>query len=135
MTAVTGAPSAVDLARASLTAVKNGRREEWLALFDEDSVIEDPVGPSPLDPEGKGHRGSAEIARFYDTAIAGLQGFDFEIERTCLCGDEAAVLVTFHITVPGEEQMDFRAINVYKRSPRGTLAALRSFHHGEETGS
>lgn len=135
MTTATGSPTAVDLARSSLNAVKNGQRERWLDLFDDDSVIEDPVGPSPLDPEGKGHRGRAAIAAFYDAAIAGLQGFDFEIERTCLCGDEAAVLVRFHITTPDGQSTDFGAINVYRRSPEGRLAALRSFHHGAETDS
>ena len=40
-----------------MTAVAAGRKDEWLALFTPDAVVEDPVGPSPLDPEGKGHHG------------------------------------------------------------------------------
>jgi steroid delta-isomerase len=124
--------TATDLARASLEAVKAGKRDEWLALFDDDSIVEDPVGPSALDPEGKGHKGAAAIARFYDTAIARIKAFDYEIERTCLCGDEAAVLVTFRITAADGEPRVTNAINIYRRAPDGKLAALRSWHHGSE---
>ena len=124
--------TATDLARASLEAVKAGRRDEWLALFDDDSIVEDPVGPSARDPEGKGHRGSAAIAHFYDTAIAGIQAFDYDIERTCLCGTESAVLVTFHITGADGEPRVSSAMNIYRQAPNGKLAALRSFHHGSE---
>ena len=124
--------TATDLARASLEAVKAGRRDEWLALFDDNSIVEDPVGPSARDPEGKGHRGRAAIARFYDTAIAGIQAFDYDIKRTCLCGDESAVLVTFHITDADGEARVTSAMNIYRRAPDGKLAALRSFHHGSE---
>jgi steroid delta-isomerase len=124
--------TATDLARASLEAVKAGKRDEWLALFDDDSVIEDPVGPSLLDPEGIGHRGSQAIADFYDLGIAGLKEFDYEITRTCLCANEAAVLVTFRITTPDDQHLVFDAINVYRRADNGKLAALRSFHHGSD---
>ena len=36
-----------------MAAVAGGRKDEWLALFAPDAVVEDPVGPSMLDPEGK----------------------------------------------------------------------------------
>ena len=124
--------TAADLARTSLALVKAGRRDEWLALFDDDSVIEDPVGVSPLDPEGKGHRGSAAIARFYDQGIAGVKTFDYKIERMCLRGNEAAVIVNFDITSADGQRMTFDAFNIYVQGPDGILAALRSFHHGEE---
>jgi hypothetical protein len=62
--------------------------------------------------------------------IAGVQDFDYEITRICRCGDEAAVLVTFRLTNPEGERMEFDAMNIYVRSPEGKLAALRSFHHG-----
>jgi hypothetical protein len=124
--------NAAELAVASLEAVKAGNRDEWLDLFDDESVIEDPVGPSQLDPEGKGHRGRAAIARFYDVGIAGAETFDYEITRSCLCGEEVAVLVTFRITVAGHGPVEFDAMNIYERAPNGKIRALRSFHHGAE---
>ena len=57
-------------ARASMTAVGAGRREEWLALFAPGALVEDPVGPSFLDPSGEGHRGADGIAAFWDSFIA-----------------------------------------------------------------
>lgn len=124
--------TAADLARASLALVKAGRRDDWVALWSDDAVIEDPVGPSALDPEGKGHRGPAAIGAFYDMGIAGIERFDYTIERMCMCGHEAAVLVKFDITPAGGERMEFEAMNIYVKAPDGKLAALRSFHHGSE---
>ena len=45
-------------------------KKNWLALFDENAIVQDPIGKSPLDPEGHGHKGIAAIERFYDTVIA-----------------------------------------------------------------
>ena len=47
---------------AGLNSVRNVKAKDkaaWLALFADDAVIEDPVGVSPLDPSGQGHRGKA----------------------------------------------------------------------------
>ena len=52
-----GPATARDLGRASMAAVEAGDRAAWLALFADDAVVEDPVGPSAFDPEGHGHRG------------------------------------------------------------------------------
>ena len=45
-------------------------KENWLALFAKDALVQDPIGKSPLDPEGNGHKGIAAIEKFYDTVIA-----------------------------------------------------------------
>ena len=45
-------------------------KEAWLAVFADDAIVEDPIGPSHFDPEGKGHRGKEAIAEFCDMAIA-----------------------------------------------------------------
>jgi hypothetical protein len=62
-------PTIKELARASQAAAGRKDREAWLALFAPDAVIEDPIGPSPFDPEGKGHRGTEGINAFYDNVI------------------------------------------------------------------
>ena len=51
-----------DASLRSMQAVEAGDRSAWLALFAEDAVVEDPIGPSPFDPEGDGHRGREAIA-------------------------------------------------------------------------
>jgi ketosteroid isomerase-like protein len=119
----------LELAQASLEATRNLDRDGWLALFEPDAVVEDPVGVSPTDPEGLGHRGIEGIAAFHDSVIKHVEKFDFEIERSYTCGEEVAVAVNFQI-VTGGGSMDMDLINIYKRSPNGKLQSLRSFWDG-----
>ena len=39
-------------------------KEGWLSMWAEDGIIEDPIGPSVLDPEGKGHSTPAAREEF-----------------------------------------------------------------------
>lgn len=64
MTVQEQALTARELARRSQAAVRAKDRETWLSLFAPDAVVADPVGPSPFDPDGRGHRGLAAIAAF-----------------------------------------------------------------------
>lgn len=41
-----------DASLASMEAVEAGDRDTWLALFADDAVVEDPIGPSAFDPDG-----------------------------------------------------------------------------------
>lgn len=134
MSEVQSAVTAADLARLSLGAVKAKDRDAWLELFEEDAIVQDPVGPSALDPSGAGRRGKEEIARFYDEVISTMTSFDFEIERCYLGGDEAAMAVTFTIGIGQGEPMVMDLINIYRRSPAGRLASLRSFWDGSRQG-
>ena len=46
--------TARELSQASMAAVEAKDKEAWLALFADDAVVEDPIGPSAFDPEGNG---------------------------------------------------------------------------------
>jgi steroid Delta-isomerase len=74
----------------------------WLALFADDAVIEDPIGPSHFDPEGKGHRGKDAIAKFFDMAIAPSE-LTFNFEKTFQCGNEEANVGSIVIRAAGYE--------------------------------
>ncbi|HUZ51286.1 MAG TPA: nuclear transport factor 2 family protein [Streptosporangiaceae bacterium] len=76
---ITGQPTARDLARRSQAAVQAKDREAWLSLFAPDAVVADPIGPSPLDPAGHGHRGLAAITAFFEH---GLQPVPSSLTRT-----------------------------------------------------
>lgn len=123
------------LVEASLAAVRAKDRDGWLALFEDDAVIEDPVGPSRMDREGRGRRGKEEITQFYDNVISTMDTFEFEIERSYTCGDEVAVVLVFHIGGVGDQRMDMDVVNIYRRSPGGKLASLRSFWDGSRQGA
>ena len=64
----------------SMSAVSRNAREEWLALFADDAIIEDPIGVSILDPEGNGFRGRDEIAGFWDRNI-GTNKIQFDMSQ------------------------------------------------------
>ncbi len=123
----------LELAETSLALTKAGDRDGWLALFEDDAVVQDPVGPSPTDPSGQGHRGIEAIAEFHDSVISGLESFDYTIERSYTGGDEVALVVSFQITSAGGS-MDMDLVNIYQRSPNGKLASLRSFWDGSRQG-
>jgi steroid Delta-isomerase len=125
---VTGHPTARELARRSQAAVQAKDREAWLSLFAPDAVVADPIGPSPLDPAGHGHRGLAAIAAFYDTVIAPNEQVSFEIERSYLCGDEVADVGVIRTVLPGGDHVVVvRGVYTYLGDGTGKLAALRAY--------
>jgi steroid delta-isomerase len=119
--------TAQDLGRASMAAVEVHDREAWLALFAEDAVVQDPVGPSAFDPEGKGHRGPEAIAAFYDNVIAANESIKFTIHQSFLCGDEAANVGVIRITFAGGSAVEVDGVYTYRANPEGKIAALRAY--------
>jgi steroid Delta-isomerase len=119
--------TARDLGRASMAAVEARDRQGWLALFAEDAVVEDPIGPSAFDPEGQGHRGLEAIAAFYDNVIAANESITFTIRQSILCGDEAANVGVIRIAFAGGGAVEVDGVYVYRRSPDDRIASLRAF--------
>ena len=112
----------------SRAAVAAGDREGWLALFADDAVVADPIGPSPFDPEGKGHHGREAIAAFYDTVIGANEGITFEITESYLCGDEVADVGVIRTRLTGgTHEAVVRGVYTYRSNGAGKLAALRAF--------
>ena len=112
----------------SRAAVAAGDREGWLALFADDAVVADPIGPSPFDPEGKGHHGRQAIAAFYDNVIAANEGITFEITDSYLCGDEVADVGIIRTRLTGgTHEAVVRGVYTYRSNGAGQLAALRAF--------
>jgi steroid Delta-isomerase len=121
-------PTIKELARASQAASGRKDREAWLALFAPDAVIEDPIGPSPFDPEAKGHRGTEGIKAFYDNVIEKAERIDFEIERTYICGNEMADVGTIRTTLAGGTHVAVvPGVFTYRSDGAGKLIALRAF--------
>jgi steroid Delta-isomerase len=122
------ATTARDLARRSQAAVKAKNRAEWLSLFADDAVVEDPIGPSPFDPDGAGHRGPDAIAAFYDNVIAPNELITFEIERSYLCGNEVADVGVIRTVLPGGRHVAVvTGVYSYRSNGAGKLDALRAF--------
>jgi len=120
-------PTARELGRASMAAVEAGDRAGWLALFADDAVVEDPVGPSMLDPEGKGHHGAEAIAAFYDNVIGVNESIRFDIRQSFLCGDEVANVGLIRINFAGGGGVEVDGVYCYRVSVAGKLAGIRAF--------
>ncbi|AOW93482.1 ketosteroid isomerase [Rhodococcus sp. WMMA185] len=112
--------------QASREAASAKRKEEWLALFAEDACVEDPVGPSGFDPEGKGHRGIEAISRFYDMTIGNTESLEFLIDDSLVCGNENVNIGTVRSTVAGA-QIDAEGVFIYRVNDAGKITSLRAF--------
>jgi steroid delta-isomerase len=112
--------------RRSREAVQARDKDAWLAVFAEDAIIEDPIGPSAFDPEGKGHRGLDAISAFWDKAIAHTENIEFDFRETYQCGNEEANVGRIVITM-GEYQITAEGVFTYRVNDDGRLVALRAY--------
>ena len=104
-----------DAALRSYDAVLRKDKEGWLANFADDGWIEDPVGPSMFDQEGKGHHGAEGRAHFWDITIATISRFEFEINDSFACANECVNVGVIHTTLA----------NGYRASCEGVFALHR----------
>lgn len=111
----------------SMSAVIRGAKDEWLALFAPDAVIEDPVGPSMFDEQGKGHHGHAGISAFWDLTIANVERFVFTIRDSFAAGNESANVGTITTYLPGGMVVDTDGVFVYRVREDGLILSMRAF--------
>lgn len=111
----------------SYAAVAKGDLEEWLTVYAEDAVIEDPVGPSMFDPEGRGHRGHSGIRAFWELAIAPIESFQFLIRDSHANGDTCANVGTITTTFPDGGVVDTDLVMVYTVRADGRVTSMRAF--------
>lgn len=114
-------------AQASMAAVTKGDKQGWLALFTPDALVQDPVGPSFLDPAGEGHRGHAAIAAFWDAFVGTVEAYRFHVTDSFANGDACANTVTIALTFADGGSMRIDAILIYTIDPdSGLLRSLRA---------
>ena len=111
---------------ASMTAIENGDRATWLSLFAPDAVVADPIGPSPLDPEGNGHQGLEAIAAFYDTVI-GPNQVRFTIKESWEAGNEVANVGRITTTMADGLVVHTDGVFTYRIDDAGRVEALRAY--------
>jgi ketosteroid isomerase-like protein len=107
-------------------AVERKAKDEWLALFADDAIIEDPVGVSILDPEGKGYLGKNAISAFWDRNI-GPNTVRFDIHHSYAAGNEVANTGTITTTLQNGMKATVEGTFVYKVNEAGKLVSLRAF--------
>jgi ketosteroid isomerase-like protein len=121
------------LSQRSYDLVSRKQKEEWLTLWAEDAVLEDPVGPSFFDPEGRGHRGLEAISAFWDAAIAPVRTFTFTIRDSFANGNACANIGTFSTELEDGTLADTDLIAVYRADEQGRLVSMAAHWEVERT--
>ena len=111
-----------------MTAVAAGHQDEWLALFAPDAVVEDPVGPSLLDPEGQGHHGRDGIKRFWDRNFGAVSRFHFQIKDSFANGPVCANIVTITMWLgDAGPTMTVDGVMIYTVNDDGRITSIRGY--------
>lgn len=118
----------------SIDRVSHRDKQGWLDLFADDAVVQDPVGKSPLDPSGEGHKGKAAISAFWDMIIAGGE-FNYRMEHSYPCGDECANVWVGINKRPDGQVFEVPMVTIYKVNPAGKLVSLRAFWDSSKLGA
>jgi len=119
----------------SYAAVAKKDLAEWLTVYAEDAVLEDPVGPSMFDPEGRGHHGHAGISAFWEKAIAPIASFRFTIDDSFAnpgsntCANIGQIRTTF----PDGSHTTTDLIMVYVVDDAGQVLSMKAFWEPERT--
>ncbi len=115
----------------SIEAVQSGDREAWLGMWHPEGCLEDPVGVSPMDPSGEGHRGIEAITAFWDTFI-GPASIRFHIRESFACGAECANVGTITTRSADGSVARCELVMVYRLADDGRVASLRAFWEIDE---
>jgi ketosteroid isomerase-like protein len=125
MAAMTDTPAHL-AGKRSREAVAARDKQAWLDVFADDGIVEDPIGPSHFDPDGKGHRGKEAISAFWDMAIAPTDKIEFDFVNTYQCGNEEANVGNIVITMGGH-QVTAEGVFTYRVNDAGQMVALRAY--------
>jgi ketosteroid isomerase-like protein len=106
-------------------------KESWLALFDPDAIVRDPVGKSPHDPEGQGFHGLERIAAFWDMMIAPLDMIAIPHKRIRTGPNTVAVIMTAANKVNGIKTY-VEMVAVYTVNDAGKLISLNVYWDVDE---
>lgn len=113
-------------AQMSNATVAKGVKEDWLALFAPDALIEDPVGPSFLDPDGKGHRGPEAISAFWDSYVGMITDFQFHITDSFANGPSCANVTAITTKMHDGSTMRIDCVLIYTVDEGGLITSLRA---------
>lgn len=109
-----------------MSAVGAHDRVAWLDGFADDAVLHDPVGGSPLDPEGRGLRTREAREQLWDLVIAPNR-VRFDIAAAHPAGDEAAMVATVTIDRFDGQTVTYDGVFVYAVGEDGRITSVRSY--------
>jgi ketosteroid isomerase-like protein len=115
---------AVEANKLSIKYAMEGNKEGWLGLYADDAIVHDPVGKSPMDPTGEGHRGKAAIEQFWDTTI-GPATLDIRVDKRWTSGDHCCCVAQVARNDLGDgNYTDVDMLCVYEVNDEGLLTHM-----------
>ena len=117
----------------SYSAVAKGDLAEWLTVYAEDAVIEDPVGPSMFDEQGKGHHGHDGISAFWKLAIEPIDTFEFTINDSFANGNSCANIGRIKTSFADGSHTTTDLIMVYTVNDEGRVSSMKAFWEVDRT--
>lgn len=114
--------------RNSWHCVQTHDKQAWLDLMADDVCIEDPIGVAPTNPDGKGVRGKAAVAEFYEKNIAPNQ-----LSITChqsylsSADNQAAHVLTLTSAFDNGVRSHVTGVFTYRLNDAGKLVSLRGY--------
>ena len=122
------------LSQRSYDLVSRKQKDEWLTLWAEDAVVEDPVGPSFFDPEGAGpprHRGDRRASGTSPSRRCGSSGSPSATPSPD--GNACANIGTFSTVLEDGTRADTDLIAVYRVNDAGLLVSMAAHWEMERT--
>jgi steroid delta-isomerase len=113
-------------ARNSWRCVQAGDKAAWLALMADDVLFEDPIGVAPTNPSGRGLRGKAAVAEFWDKTMEPAS-IRIEPHESFVAGSESAHTLTLTTSFPNGTRMTVHGIFTYRVDEAGLLTNLRGY--------
>lgn len=110
----------------SMDAVHRKDKQAWVDNFADDAIVEDPIGPSILDPSGTGQRGKVAIAAFWDKLIGPNRVF-FDVRESYAGGLECANVGSVNTVLPNGAVMIVNGVFTYRVNEAGKVVALRAY--------
>lgn len=119
----------------SYSAVAKGDLAEWLTVYAEDCVLEDPVGPSMFDEQGVGHHGHVGISAFWEKAIAPIHSFEFVITDSFANpgSNSCANIGRIRTAFPDGSHTTTDLVMVYVVNDEGRVASMKAYWEPERT--
>jgi thiamine-phosphate diphosphorylase len=96
-----------------------GDRDAWVALFAEHGLQHDPVGEPP-------RRGRAEIAAWWERAVAPYEAIIMEPKRITVNGSEAALVWRIVERLDGKQRA-FEGIDIITLDAQGLISEIRAY--------
>jgi ketosteroid isomerase-like protein len=114
-----GAPDVRALVERYVARFNAGARDAWVALFSNEATQHDPVGEPP-------RRGRAEVAAWWERAVAPYDEIQIEARRISVNGNEAALSWTIIERHEGK-QRSFEGVDIITFDARGLIVEVRAY--------